>query len=296
MKLDKYSCLGGRINNKDVIGMKYNGHVIYSLFVPEDPYKNYYTIAYEQLKDSTIYWEYSVFGFGPVSKKNCVYDRNLETNWGDGITTDEANHQYFANYYIKNYYYDHYEDNVWNSALQYQDYYYGSGTMNISSTGFIWHEYCFCNPDNYQSYPEILENFNGDHRKNCISNAVISVDYIRPDIIDGSYLFCGFSSVTSDKLYLPKTSHMTNMRGMFKNCESLTTLDLSHFDTSNVTNMSEMFYGCTNLTTLNLSNWDLSNVTGTYDMFYGCNNLTNVKLNNCSNSTASEINAALANR
>ena len=294
MKFNKDSCLGGRFNNKDVIGIKYNGHIIYSLFVPEDPYKNYYTIAYEQQYNSLSDREYVLFGFGPISKKECSWDRDLETNWGDGITTDEANHQYFANYYYTDYYYDHYKEGFLDDRYYYQDYYYGSGTMNISSTGFLYiQDSCYCDPDTAAE----PRNFKGDHRLNCKANAVISVDYIRPDIIDGSYLFCGLSSVTSDKLYLPETSYMTNMSRMFEDCESLTTLDLSHFDTSNVTNMSYMFKNCTNLTTLNLSNWDLSNVTDTYDdMFYGCNNLTNVILDNCSNSTAGKINAALTNR
>ncbi len=39
------------------------------------------------------------------------------------------------------------------------------------------------------------------------------------------------------------TSKVTNMYGMFYQCSSLTSLDLSNFDTSKVTNMSYMFSG-----------------------------------------------------
>ncbi|MCI6672275.1 MAG: BspA family leucine-rich repeat surface protein [Prevotella sp.] len=40
------------------------------------------------------------------------------------------------------------------------------------------------------------------------------------------------------------TSEVTNMIGMFQNCSSLTSLDISNFDTKNVTNMKSMFAGC----------------------------------------------------
>ena len=38
------------------------------------------------------------------------------------------------------------------------------------------------------------------------------------------------------------TSNVTNMSYMFRECSTLTSLDLSNFDTSNVTRMSHMFY------------------------------------------------------
>ena len=37
------------------------------------------------------------------------------------------------------------------------------------------------------------------------------------------------------------------MSGMFCDCKSLTTLNLSNFNTQNVTNMSDMFGGCNSL-------------------------------------------------
>ena len=40
------------------------------------------------------------------------------------------------------------------------------------------------------------------------------------------------------------------MHAMFKDCKSLTTLDLSNFQTSEVKNMSGMFSGCSALTTI----------------------------------------------
>jgi surface protein len=51
------------------------------------------------------------------------------------------------------------------------------------------------------------------------------------------------------------------MEWMFRDCRSLTTLDVSSFNTSNVTTMYKMFDGCHALTTLNLSNFNVSKVT-----------------------------------
>ena len=63
------------------------------------------------------------------------------------------------------------------------------------------------------------------------------------------------------------TSQVTDMGGMFFDCQSLTSLDLSSFDTSQVRNMSEMFRDCASLTTLDLSSFDTSQVTDMSIMF-----------------------------
>ena len=64
------------------------------------------------------------------------------------------------------------------------------------------------------------------------------------------------------------------MNGMFINCSSLTTLDVSNFKTYNVTNMNGMFINCSNLQTIYVGDiWTTKNVTESENMFYGCNNL-----------------------
>lgn len=83
--------------------------------------------------------------------------------------------------------------------------------------------------------------------------------------------------------------------GMFENCSSLTSLDLSHLDTSKVTDMSGMFSGCSNLTSLNLSGWDLSNAANNLlFMFYDCIKLQTIIMKGCSEETKNIIKAALA--
>ena len=89
--------------------------------------------------------------------------------------------------------------------------------------------------------------------------------------------FNAFTNVTSliglNKL---DTSNVTNMRGVFRGCSSLTSLDLSKFDTSNVTNMCAMFAGCSGLTSLDVTKFDTSKVTDMNSMFYGCSGLTSL--------------------
>ena len=74
------------------------------------------------------------------------------------------------------------------------------------------------------------------------------------------------------------TSNVTDMHGMFQNCGSLTSLDLSNFNTSNVTDMHGMFNYCASLTSLNLSGFDTSNVTDMGWIFHCCESLSSLDL------------------
>lgn len=74
------------------------------------------------------------------------------------------------------------------------------------------------------------------------------------------------------------TENVTNMTGMFANCEKLSELDGSGFKTDKVTKMEEMFLACKSLTTLDLSSFNTENVMHIGSMFYGCSNLTTLDL------------------
>ena len=87
--------------------------------------------------------------------------------------------------------------------------------------------------------------------------------------------FCNLRNLTIiEGLEYLNTSCVTDMIGMFGRCESLTSIDLSHFDTSNVKMMISMFSGCSSLTTLDLSHFDTSNVKMMSSMFFDCSSLT----------------------
>ncbi len=85
------------------------------------------------------------------------------------------------------------------------------------------------------------------------------------------------------------TSSVTNMSGMFSDCNSLTELNLSNFDTSKVTDMSYMFRDCRGLTELNISNFDTSRVTDMNVMFAYCNSLTELNISNFDTSNVTNM-------
>ncbi|MBQ7210985.1 MAG: BspA family leucine-rich repeat surface protein [Paludibacteraceae bacterium] len=74
------------------------------------------------------------------------------------------------------------------------------------------------------------------------------------------------------------TEYVTSMSGMFKNCSSLTSLDVTNFNTQNVTNMGFMFSDCSALTALDLSRFDMRKVTIMYNMFENCESLTELDI------------------
>lgn len=74
------------------------------------------------------------------------------------------------------------------------------------------------------------------------------------------------------------TSNVTNMKGMFGYCESLTCLELRNFDTQNVTNMSYMFNGCVSLQTLNICTFNTDNVTDMSYLFSDCAKLSTLDI------------------
>jgi surface protein len=61
------------------------------------------------------------------------------------------------------------------------------------------------------------------------------------------------------------------MEGMFQNCVSMITLDLSNFMTGNVNYMAKMFFNCSSLKTLNIENFNSENVNDFNDIFKGLN-------------------------
>ncbi len=85
---------------------------------------------------------------------------------------------------------------------------------------------------------------------------------------DSTGLFKEFDKVTEiTGLETLDTSHVTNMKEMFYNCGSLTSLDVTHFDTSNVTNMYRMFYNCNDLMSLDVSSFNTNNLQESEGMF-----------------------------
>ena len=93
--------------------------------------------------------------------------------------------------------------------------------------------------------------------------------------------FYGCTNLTEiDGIEYLNTSEVTDMRYMFRECSSLTSLDLSDFTTANVTDMSWMFWGCSGLKSLNVGSFNTANVTDMNNMFNACHSLTSLNLSN----------------
>lgn len=126
--------------------------------------------------------------------------------------------------------------------------------------------------------------------------SIEAIDFSNADmsnVTNMRWMFSNCTSLTTVNMDNVDTSNVTNMYSMFYYCKKLTELDLSGFNTSNVTNMYGMFSGCSSLISLNISNFDISDTTNTFCLFENCNNLHTLRLDNCNNTT---INAIITSR
>ena len=116
----------------------------------------------------------------------------------------------------------------------------------------------------------------------CVDLTTIEgIEYLNTtNVTNMSGIFRGCDALTTLDISNFDTKNVTNMGWMFGSCHALTTLDVSNFDTKNVTDMSNMFYECKALTTLDVSKFDTKNVTDMSYMFSGCYTLTTLNVSN----------------
>ena len=135
----------------------------------------------------------------------------------------------------------------------------------------------------YRDGVKALYNGNDDKRFEAYSDKVfkgVIDESMKDDRYSGKYLFCGLSKMTQiEGMQFLNTLEVTNMTAMFKDCSSLTSLDLSALNTKNAVYMDEMFFGCSSLTSLDLSGFKTSNATSMLSMFKGCSSLTELNVN-----------------
>jgi len=126
---------------------------------------------------------------------------------------------------------------------------------------------------------------------NCAALKTLNLrDNIRTDYVeDMSFLFYSCSALTSLNIYFSNRL-TTNMRGIFLDCKSFISLDLSSFYTPKAEIMWDMFKGCIKLKSLNLGNFDTSKVTDMESMFEGCSSLTTLSLSNFDTSNVQFMN------
>ena len=134
---------------------------------------------------------------------------------------------------------------------------------------------------------EIDENIKSENIKNGVDILGVTGNYVGNKYAPKHILFSDYKGTELDyETANLDTSNINAMNGMFRYCQSLTTLDLSSFDTSKVTSMYSMFENCQSLTTLNLTVFDTSKVTNMYNMFNYCRKLSNIPKLNASNVTS----------
>ena len=125
-----------------------------------------------------------------------------------------------------------------------------------------------------------------------ITRAVFDPSYANARPVSTYYWFGQMHLLTNiDGMEFLNTSEVISMEAMFEECESLTSLDVSHFDTRNVTDMRSLFNDCYELTTLDVSDFDTHNVTVMYNMFNYCSNLTELDLSNFDTSQVTNMNS-----
>ena len=110
---------------------------------------------------------------------------------------------------------------------------------------------------------------------------ITGLEYLNTEkVTDMSYMFRNCSSLTSLDVTKLNTANVSNMSYMFSGCTNLTSLDVTKFNTANVTNMSDMFRNCSALTSLDVSKFNTVNVTNMGRMFSNCSALTSLDVTN----------------
>ena len=104
-----------------------------------------------------------------------------------------------------------------------------------------------------------------------------------------SGMFGDCSSLVSLDISSFKTDKVTNMMNMFCRCSSLTSLDVSSFNTKNVEDMDGLFYGLASLKTLDVSNLNTTKITDMSVMFQGCSSLKELDLSNFDTSNVKDM-------
>lgn len=230
MRLDKELCLGGRLNNKEIVGIKYNGYIIYQYIYDPDELRNVYTVSAKSdaVTERTVYLRFN----------KCLYDPERITDWGDGTIDSRTYHTYSR-----------------------------PGTYTITSTGFvdsIENIFGVCPYDIVSVDKLRTDIINGRELFYYYDYITTSENLTLPNtslMTNMAIMFGNCERLTTLDLSSFDTSRVTNMDGMFSYCYSLTELDLSNFDISYSTTTEGMFVGCTKLHTLRLDNCNYTTIS-----------------------------------
>ena len=102
--------------------------------------------------------------------------------------------------------------------------------------------------------------------------------FLDENIENTENMFKECTSITEINLSNFDSSKVKSMDNMFEGCSSLTSIDLSNINTHLVGRMAFMFSRCTSLTSLDLSRFDTTKVTTMDSMFSHCSSLSSLDL------------------
>ena len=114
-------------------------------------------------------------------------------------------------------------------------------------------------------------------------------------VINMKYLFSDCTSLTSIDLSQFNTELVTDMTHLFSRCNSLESINLNYVDTSSVVDMSYMFYNCRSLKMNQLINFNTQKVTNMSFMFYGCKSFQSLNLTNFNTSSLIDMKGMFRN-
>ena len=289
MRLDRELCLGGRLNNKDILGIKYNGYIIYPWHL-----------------DSAITYTFNGSSCGIIITGISDYDIEDSTN-SDGSTTRRIFFERTSNEPIKINFTEEDRNNLIRID-QLKGFYDFPGTFlgcrnlkyinlsEIDTSKATDMRYTF--KETYLLEELDLSSWDTSNVTtmegmfNCGPYNLTTLDLSNFDtskVTDMSNMFSAYLALTSLNLSSFNTGNVIDMGDMFFGCYNLITLDLSNFNTSNVTNMYGIFSGCKNLTSLDIRNFDTAKVEITNYMFFECYKLQELRLDNCSNDTINKV-------
>lgn len=114
----------------------------------------------------------------------------------------------------------------------------------------------------------------------CTSLETLNLSSFNTEKVTNMFeMFVGSTNLRT--INLPKGfigSSVTDLNGMFRDCASLTELDLSGSNAEKVKDMGWMFYGCVALSNLNLSGFKTGSLTDMRYLFSSCQSLESLDL------------------
>lgn len=253
MRLDRDNIVGARLNNKDVKGMRINGHTLFPIILYdyiEFTIDNTGALAY---KSEVIESAPKVYDSSFLLTGDKIYDKE-EITLLDGSVTRKLSTTCDKVDTVKLWYPEDAKGLALSSDL-------------VTSINHI-------NTDNFTNMSHMFEGC-------CELTSINLNDFNTSKVRRMDSMFCHCYKLTSLDLSNFDTSQVTDMHYMFWKCTGLESINLSNWDVSNVTDITYMFKDCSSLKTVDLSGWYVKeNCSYFGEMFTNCTSLEVVDLRN----------------